>query len=130
MFLAQVGMAAVLAVLILTLASGHPGEPSVLGPVLATLSLAQCALGLFLAELVSRPGGKGSVLSATLLAAVLLATPGWFLMLALTTGQSRLPLLAIGATVMAGYALGFVLTGRFARRATEAAARTAEPSEG
>jgi hypothetical protein len=123
MYLAQVGIAAVLAVAMLLLAGERSRDPSILGPVLAALSLAQVALGSFLAELVSRPGSKGSVLSATLLAAVLLATPGWFLMLALVTGQAEIHLLLIAATLVAGYALGFALAGRFARRATSAAAR-------
>jgi hypothetical protein len=123
MYLAQVGMAAVLAVLILLLAGERSRDPSILGPVLAALSLAQVALGSFLAELISRPGSKGSVLSATLLAAVLLATPGWFLMLSLVTGQAELPLLVIAATLVAGYALGFAQSGRFARRASSTAGR-------
>lgn len=109
-------MAGVLAVVVLAFTGSPTARPSALGPVLAGLGLLQCALGVILPEIVARPGTKGSALSATLLGAVLLATPAWFLMLALITSQTVLPLITLGAAVFAGYALGFVLTGRFARR--------------
>lgn len=107
---------------ILALAGSLAARPSALGPVLAGLGLLQCVFGVFLPESIARPGTKGSALSATLLGAVLLATPAWFLMLALITSQRALPLATLGVAVFAGYALGFVLTGRFARRVAASSA--------
>lgn len=118
MFLSQLALAGVMAVLVLLLDGQSSFTPTVLGPVLALLSLLQCGVGVFLPELVARPGSKGAILAATLLAAVLLASPGWFLMLALITAQRTLPLLVLAFAVALGYALGFLLTGRFGRRAS------------
>lgn len=116
MFAGQLAVAAALGVVVLLLNGQPAGRSSVLGPVLAVIALLQCGLGVFLPELLARGGGKGRVLSATLLAAVLLASPGWFLMLALITGQAALPLMILLSLLASAYALGFLLTGRFARR--------------
>ncbi|HEX7005101.1 MAG TPA: hypothetical protein VF168_13025 [Trueperaceae bacterium] len=120
MFMAQVAVALLVVALILLLGGTIAGGPTVLGPVLALLALAQCFLGVLLPDALSRTGSKGSVLSATLLSAVLLATPAWFLMLALLTGQAPLALLLLLAALLTGYALGFWLCGRLGRRAAAA----------
>jgi hypothetical protein len=121
MFLAQVGVAGLIAIIILLLGETRSSPASPLGAVLAALALVQCALGVVLPQMLARPDNKGSALSATLLAGVLLATPAWFLMLALITAQQGLPLLLLAASLFGGYGLGFVLTGRFARRLATAA---------
>lgn len=124
MFVAQCGVAVVVGAVVLLLSEPQSGPAfgggSALGMVLAALALLQCVLGMALPDALARSGSKGSVLSATLLAAVLLATPGWFLMLALITGQRWLPVVLLGIAAMCAYTLGFMLTGRLAGRVAAA----------
>lgn len=129
MFMAQVAAALLVITLILLLGGSSGGGSSVLGPVLALLAFLQCLLGVLLPDALARSGDKGSVLSATLLSAVLLATPVWFLMLALVTGQRPLPLFLLLSAALAGYSLGFWLCGRLGSRAAATAARTAETAD-
>ena len=128
MFGAQVAISLLVVALILLLGGRARAEPTMLGPVLAGLALLQCLLGVFLPDAVARTGEKGSVLSATLLAAVLLSTPAWFLMLALVTDQGTLPLALMLLALLNGYALGFWLCGRLGKRAAALAA--AQPGDG
>jgi hypothetical protein len=116
MYLAQSGIALFTGLLVALLGDPAPARASALGPVLVALAVGQCGLGLLLPDRLARSGERGSVLSAALLSAVLLSTPVWFLLLALLSGQTALVLLALGLMVATGYALGFVLTGRLARR--------------
>lgn len=127
MFLAQVGVALLVVTLILLLGGSRPSGGSALGPVLAGLAFVQCLLGFALPDAVARPGSKGSALSATLLAGVLLATPSWFLMLALVTGQRLLPLMLLLATALGAYGLGFGLAGRIGTRVAAVAERAQQP---
>jgi hypothetical protein len=122
MYLAQSGIALFTGLLVALLGDPAPARASALGPVLAALAIGQCALGLLLPDRLARSGERGSVLSAALLSAVLLSTPVWFLLLALLSGQSAAAVLVLGITVATGYALGFVLTGRLARRVKDVAA--------
>lgn len=122
MFMAQVAVAFLVVAVLLLLGGAAEGRPSILGPVLALLALLQCFLGVILPDSLSRSGSKGSALTATLLAAVLLATPAWFFMLALVTGQAALPLMLLLACLLFGYTLGFWLCGRLGRRAAVTAA--------
>lgn len=128
MFLAQSLVAAVVAAAFLLLGSPPAnGDSSALGPVLAVLAPLQCLLGVLLPDRLARDGSKESSLSAILLAGVLLATPGWFFVLALVSGQGALPLTVLAGTVVAAYSLGFVQAGRMgARVATSAPDATAE----
>lgn len=123
MFLAQVAVAVLVVTLILLLGDSPSDGGSPLGPVLAVLAFLQCLLGVTLPDALARSGSKGSVLSATLLAAVLLATPAWFLMLALVTGQRPLPLTLLLLAALTAYGLGFVLCGRLGARVAVAARR-------
>lgn len=113
----------VAALIMLTTGPQSAGR-SALGAVLAALSLLQLALGTILPDALCRSGAKGSVLASTLLAGVLLATPGWFLMLALVTSQSWASLAVLTAALTLGYGVGFVLTGRFATRTVALANRS------
>jgi hypothetical protein len=129
MFITQVGIASLTGLLIVSLSATQPGTPSALGPVLAALAIGQCFLGMWLPDRMGRSGDRGSALAATLLCAVLLSTPGWFLLLALLTGQAGVPVLVLALAVFGGYALGFLLTGRLAARVASgtAAAASTEP---
>ncbi len=90
------------------------GDP-LLGWVLVFISLPHLPLVLFLSTRGVRALDRGASLSATLLSAVLLSTPAWFLSLALITSQPRLPLLLLLVILLMQYAVGMFLTGRFAR---------------
>lgn len=130
MYLAQVAVAVLVAIPILLLGGAQIGVSqggSPLGAVLAVFAFLQSLLGVALPDALARSGSKGSVLSATLLAAVLLATPAWFLMLALVTGQRPLPLVLLLLAALTAYGLGFVLCGRFGVRVAVAGQRQEEP---
>lgn len=116
MFLAQSVLALAVAALVLALSGGGQSGVAVLGQVLIALAGVQLLLGAFLPGALAREPSRASVLSATLLAAVLLSATSWFLAFAAATGQSALVLTVLGAATSSGYALGFVQVGRFARR--------------
>lgn len=94
--------------------SSQAGDP-LLGWVLVFISLPHLPLVLFLSTRGVRALDRGASLSATLLSAVLLSTPAWFLSLALITSQPRLQLLLLLIILLMQYAVGMFLTGRFAR---------------
>lgn len=116
MFAAQLTLALLLGAL-LRLSFGAAGASSLLPQMLLALCLPQLPLALFLSQQAAKPGGRRAALSATLLAAVLLATPAWFLSLALALGVSRFYVTLLLAVVMLYYALGLLLTGGFTKAA-------------
>lgn len=61
---------------------------------------------------------RSSALSQTLLSAVLLSTPSWFVAFAWATGQSAITLLALLATAAFGIAVGTMQIGALARAVT------------
>jgi len=61
---------------------------------------------------------RSAALSQTLLSAVLLSTPSWFVAFAWATGQSAITLVALLAMAALGIALGMVQTGPLARAVT------------
>lgn len=87
----------------------------VLGWVLVFISLPNLPIVLFLSVRGVRPLDRNASLSATLLAAVLLSTPAWFLSLALITGQALIHLLLLLAILLLQYGIGMFLVLRFAR---------------
>ncbi len=97
------------------------GNP-LLGWVLVIISLPHLPLVLYLSSRGVKALDRGSSLSATLLAGVLLSTPAWFLSLALITGQPLLQLGLLLAILLLQYALGLFLVNRFARLVIPAAA--------
>ena len=94
--------------------AGGGGNP-LIGWVLLAISLPHLPLVLWLSSRGVRALDRGASLSATILAGVLLSTPGWFLSLALVTGQPLLQLGLLLALIMLQYGLGMMLCGRFAR---------------
>lgn len=88
---------------------------SLLGWMLVILSVPHLPLALVLSVRGVQGGNRGSALSATLLTAVLLSTPAWFLSLAIITGQQGLPLILLGLILALQYAFGLFLISRFAR---------------
>lgn len=116
MFLAQMLVALLLLLLLSVLVGVQSGGPALLGVVLILLGAAQLPFAYAMSLLAVRSGGKQAALYGTLLAAVLLSTPAWYAAFALLIGQ-RTAALVLLALLASGYALGFVLSGRFARRA-------------
>ncbi len=94
--------------------SGGGGNP-LMGWVLIVLSLPHLPLVLWLSSRGVRALDRGASLSATILAGVMLSTPGWFLSLALVTGQPLLQLGLLLGIIVLQYGLGLFLCSRFAR---------------
>lgn len=93
----------------------YPSPSSPLGLVLVLLALGQLALGLLLPGRLAMTGAPTKAMAAALLAAVLLATPAWFLMLALLAGQGTPVLLLLLLILAWGFAAGYLfLCGRLA----------------
>lgn len=90
---------------------------AVLGWVLVLISLPNLPIVLFLSVRGTRRHDRHASLSATLLAAVLLSTPAWFLSLALITSQSTLHLVLLLGILLLQYGIGMFLVLRFARLA-------------
>lgn len=117
--------------LVLRLLAPGAGSPdSLLAWMLVILSLPHLPLALALSVRGIQGGNRGSALSATLLTAVLLSTPAWFLSLAIITGQQGLPVLLLMMILVSQYAIGMVMTGRFARLALVAPKQETAEAEG
>lgn len=97
-----------------------PAQSALLGWVLVLFALPHLPLSMFLATRGLQGASRGSAVSATVMSAVLLSTPAWFLSLGLATRQPLPPLLALLAVLASGYAAGMFLVGRFARLAIPA----------
>ncbi len=113
MFLAQVGVAALLAG-VLAWVVGVRAAPPLTSQILVVLALVGVPVAATMAHLRARSGSKGAALAGVLLAGVLLATPAWFLAFAALIGSGGVYLTLLLLVVVTAYALGFLLCGRFA----------------
>jgi hypothetical protein len=120
MFLAQMVVALVLAVLVRLVSHLHTSPSPLLGWVLVGLTALELPLGLALANVAARGNDRRRALSAALLGAVILSTPAWFAALALATGQGGEPVLVLWVLLALYYALGVASVGRLASRAAQA----------
>ena len=102
-FLGHNGVALLVGMVTFLFASAAPPSGTGIGPALFAVSLAMPLVALIFAAAVARVGGKPAALSATLLAAVLLAAPAWMLVFAWITGHRRLA--AVGHGGRAGRGL-------------------------
>jgi hypothetical protein len=116
MFLGQTLVALLLFAVLAAVAGVQSGGLPLLGWVLVGLGLLQLPFAFTVSMLAVRAGGKRAALYGTLLSAVLLATPAWYAAFALLIGQATAAMILL-ALLSIAYALGFVLTGRFARLA-------------
>ena len=126
MFLAQVGVAAVLAGGLALLAPAQASASPLTAQILVVLALVDLPVAATLPFLSARGGGKSAALAATLLAGVLLATPAWFLAFAALVESGVVYLLLLLAVVLNAYALGLFLCGRFAGFAVVATSGSAK----
>ncbi|MDE0528318.1 MAG: hypothetical protein OXH85_06475 [Truepera sp.] len=115
-FLAQMGLAGLVGISTSLFGSGASSR-GIFGLPLLGVSMSMPVLALVLSLAIARTGGKPAALTATILAAVLLAAPAWLLAFALATGHGDWPVLAMAGVVAFGYALGLLLIGRFAPHA-------------
>lgn len=121
-FMGQLVLAMLTGLLLRLAAGGTAAAPnSVLGWVLVLISLLNLPLVLFLSSRGVRAGDRQAALTGTLLAAVLLSTPAWFLSLALITRQELLHLVLLLGLLLLQYGIGMFLALRFARLALSAA---------
>lgn len=105
------------------LAPGEPRPSPLLAWTLFALALAQLPIGLASLLRLSAVGSRQGALSRAIFAGVTLSTTAWFASLALATGQGGAPTLALLATLLLSYVLGFLGTGRLARAAAAAPRR-------
>ncbi|MCA9838861.1 MAG: hypothetical protein KC422_18235 [Trueperaceae bacterium] len=113
MFLAQVLVAILLAVLLRLLSKPQHGSVLV-SQILVLFTLLQLPLGVSLPLFASRHGGKGAALSATLLMSVLLSTSAWFAAFAFLIGSQNSYLMIMLLLLIIYYNTGFFLCGHFA----------------
>ena len=121
MFFAQTLLALVLGVMLRLGFSSTPSSP-LSAQILLGFSLLQLPLTLFLSRQATHSehgGGRQAALSATLLSGVLLATPAWFLALALALGTNTLYLILFFAVLMSYYLIGFLLIKTFSNAALQ-----------
>jgi hypothetical protein len=130
LFMGQLVIAMATGLVLRLLAPGAGSPDSLLAWMLVILSLPHLPLALAVSVRGIQGGNRGSALSATLLTAVLLSTPAWFLSLAIITGQQGLPVLLLMVILVSQYAIGMIMTGRFARLALVAPTKEAAAAEG
>ena len=126
MFFAQTLLALVLGGMLRFGFASTPSSPLV-AQILLGFSLLQLPLTLFLSRQATHSehgdsehgGGRQAALSATLLSGVLLATPAWFLALALALGTNTLYLILFFAVLMSYYLIGFLLVKTFSNVALQ-----------
>src|SRR5690625_823161 len=106
--------------LLATSAPVRPGNP-LLGWVLLAVCLPQLPVVLYISTRGLKAFDRGSALSSTLLAAVMLSTPAWFLSLALISRQPDLILYLLLAVLLVQYGIGMFLTARLGRLLVPAA---------
>ena len=116
MFMAQVVLAGVLGI-VLALLGDRQGSSPVLAQTFIFMSLVLLPATLFGSSQMAAAGGKQAALSATLLNAVILATPAWFLSFAFAVGVQSVYLLFLVAILLLYYALGLFSLTAFARAA-------------
>ncbi len=119
-FMSQFTVAMATGLVLRALFPAPTGGDSLLGWVLVLISVPHLPMSLALAVRGLQGANRGSSLSSTLLVAVLLSTPAWFLSLGFATGQADGPLFTLMAIMVGQYAIGMFLTGRFARLAIPA----------
>ena len=119
MFLGQMVVALVLAVVVRLVSDLHTSPSPLLGWVLVLLSTLELPLGVVLAGIAGRGDDRRRALSAALLGAVILSTPAWFAALALATGQRGAPVFVLWGLLALYYAFGVAGAGRLAARAVE-----------
>ena len=118
MFMGQTLVALLVLAALAAIAGVQSGGLPLLGWILVGLGLLQLPFAFAVSMLAVRAGGKRSALYGTLLSAVLLSTPAWYAAFALLIGQAVAAFILLGLLSIA-YALGFILTGRYARLAVE-----------
>ena len=114
MFLAQSVVAGLLFTVLSLVDGGEQTAGTLVSQILLVLAAAQLPLGVMLAYFTGKSGGKGAALSATLLGAVILSTPAWFLAFALLIGSAELYLLLLLVVLVNAYGAGFLLCGKLA----------------
>lgn len=117
MFLGQMLVALVLAVLVRLVTDVQARPSPLLGWVLVALAALELPVGLMLVTVAARGNDRRRALSAALVGAVVLSTPAWFAALALATAQGGPPVLVLWGILAAYYAAGVVGIGRLAGRA-------------
>lgn len=128
-FMAQVLVAAVVAVLVRALAGGDPQPNDLMAWLLVALAVMQLPLAALTASRLGSIGSRQAALSRTLFTAIVLSSMAWFTALALATGQRGLSVYLLLMLVMLGYGLGFLVVSRLAGHAALLPPSPAQPPE-
>lgn len=107
-----------------------PARDGLLGWVLVIIAVPHLPLSLALGVRGLQGGSRGSALNSTLMSAVLLSTPAWFLALGLATRQPLQPMFVLTLLMAMNYAIGIFLAGRFARLSIKVRPETEDGEEG
>ena len=119
MFMAQLLVAALLALTLGLLFGAGKSSSPLLAQILVFLSFLQLPLAIVLPQLSANVRGKQAALSASIMAAVFLSVPAYFASFALVTGAPIAYLVILLAILMGYYALGLMMVNGFARLALE-----------
>ncbi len=119
-FFGQFVFAGLVGLVILLLASRQTGSSPIVAQILVFLSLFELPLALFVAYFATRTGGKGGAIAGVIALGVILSTPAWFAVFTYLTGGATNYLTILALMLMFYYALGFVISGGYARMALQA----------
>lgn len=128
-FLAQVVVAALVAVAVRALAGGAGSPSALLAWMLVAFAVMEMPIALLVTARMGAAPSRRSALTAAIMAGTMLASNAWFAALALATGQRGAPVAILLVLVMSGYAVGFFAVGRLARAALPAEGAPARASD-
>jgi len=128
-FMAQVLVAALVAVLVRSLVGGVPRPSGMLAWVLVALAVMQLPLAVLTASRLGAIGSRQAALSRTLFSAIVLSTTAWFAALAMATGQRGLSVYLLLTLVIVSYGLGFLVVSRLAGHAARLPPSIPRPPE-
>lgn len=114
-FFGQFGVVALAWPLLALFATPAPASSPLTAQVLLGVALLELPLGLLVAEMVARPGGKEGAMAGAIALGVVLATPAWFALFVWLSGGARLYLAAFWGVLALYYLLGWVLAVRYSK---------------
>lgn len=121
LFMAQTSIALLVALVVVWATDAPGGTSSSLGIVLVILAMVQGPAGVAagVAPLPEPEKARTAAVHRTLLAAVLLSTPAWYLAFMLATRNAGWPVLALLALLVLYWIVGVLLATRLGARAAE-----------
>ena len=128
-FGAQAGLVLLAWVVLLLVFRPEPATTALTAQVLLVLGVLLFPVTLLLSHFSAQAEARSGALSATLLEGILLATPLWFALFVWLIGGPSLYLALLLGLAALYYALGFLLVGRHAERATIVKPKESQPND-